>query len=162
MLLCGLNHRKNVEACFGCGHRFRVWHLWRYYARVQVCRGHSAPCATHSVALISVEPQNSKPTRPSLLGGSWVVISGVISPLIWVITIVTLLITPLKTTHEPPSSAKHLRGPAWYLHGPKESCKLIRGLLHLLSRNWRYRKPKPSKPTILGADAALWMASPEP
>ena len=39
----------------------------------------------------------------TLLGGSWVVISGVISPLIWVITIVTLLIGPLITTHEPPS-----------------------------------------------------------
>ena len=38
-----------------------------------------------------------------LLGGSWAVISMVISPLIWVITIVTLLITPLITTHEPPS-----------------------------------------------------------
>ena len=34
------------------------------------------------------------------LGGSWVVISRVISPLI---CIVTLLITPLITTHEPPS-----------------------------------------------------------
>ena len=30
-----------------------------------------------------------------LLGGSWVVISGVISPLIWVISILTLLTTPL-------------------------------------------------------------------
>ena len=39
----------------------------------------------------------------TLLGGAWVVISGVISPLIWVIIIVTLLITPLLTTHEPPS-----------------------------------------------------------
>ena len=29
-----------------------------------------------------------------IFGGSWVVISGVISPLIWVINIVTLLITP--------------------------------------------------------------------
>ena len=38
-----------------------------------------------------------------LLGGSWVVISGVISPLILVITIVTLLITPLIPTYEPPS-----------------------------------------------------------
>ena len=38
-----------------------------------------------------------------LLGGSGVVISGVISPLIWVISIVTLLITLLITTHEPPS-----------------------------------------------------------
>ena len=32
-----------------------------------------------------------------------VVISGVISPLIWVIIIVTLLITPVITTPEPPS-----------------------------------------------------------
>ena len=39
----------------------------------------------------------------NLLGGSWVVISMVISPNVWVITIVTLLITPLITTHEPPS-----------------------------------------------------------
>ena len=39
-----------------------------------------------------------------LLGGSWVVISRVISPLIWVISIVTLLITLLITTHEPPST----------------------------------------------------------
>ena len=38
-----------------------------------------------------------------LPGGSWVVISGVISPLIWVISIVTLLITLVITTHEPPS-----------------------------------------------------------
>ena len=33
--------------------------------------------------------------QDTLLGGSWVVISGVISPLIWVIVIVTLLITHL-------------------------------------------------------------------
>ena len=33
-----------------------------------------------------------------------VVTSGVISPVIWVRTRVTLLITPLITTHEPPSS----------------------------------------------------------
>ena len=33
----------------------------------------------------------------ALLGGSWVVKSGEISPLVWVITIVTLLITPLIT-----------------------------------------------------------------
>ena len=39
----------------------------------------------------------------ALLAGSWVVISGVISPLIWAIIIVTLLIIPLIATHEPPS-----------------------------------------------------------
>ena len=38
-----------------------------------------------------------------VLGGSWVVISGAISPLIWVISIVNPLITLLITTHEPPS-----------------------------------------------------------
>ena len=43
--------------------------------------------------------------RQGLLGGSWVVIGGVISPLIWVITIVTLLITPL-IAHEPPSTPR--------------------------------------------------------
>ena len=48
--------------------------------------------------------------RPSLrvqLGGPWVVMSKVISPLIWVIIIVTLLMTSLIiiTTHEPPRSS---------------------------------------------------------
>ena len=38
-----------------------------------------------------------------LLGGSWAVTSAVISPPMWVIIIVTLLLTPLFTTHEPPS-----------------------------------------------------------
>ena len=36
------------------------------------------------------------------VGGSWVAISGVVSPPIWVISVVTLLMTPLITTHEPP------------------------------------------------------------
>ena len=44
-------------------------------------------------------------TVATRLGGSWVVISGVRSPLIWVISIVTLLITLLVATHEPPSSS---------------------------------------------------------
>ena len=49
----------------------------------------------------------------TLLGGSWIVISRVISPLIWVISIVTLLITLLITTHEPPSRLPlHPEGPA--------------------------------------------------
>ena len=39
------------------------------------------------------------------LGGPWVVIIGVINPLIRVISKVTLLITPLITTHESPSRA---------------------------------------------------------
>ena len=47
-------------------------------------------------------PESSPYQR--VLGGSWVVISRVISPLIWAITIVTLLITPLLTSHEPPST----------------------------------------------------------
>ena len=47
-----------------------------------------------------------------VLGGSWVVICGVISPLIWVITIVILLITLLTTNHEPPSW--NCGGKAWW------------------------------------------------
>ena len=39
-----------------------------------------------------------------VLGGSWVVIS----PLLWLLSILTLLIAPLITTHEPPS--RGLRG----------------------------------------------------
>ena len=49
---------------------------------------------------------NVVPSTKLLLGGSWVVISGVIRDLIWILTIVTLLITPLITTHEPPSRPK--------------------------------------------------------
>ena len=46
-----------------------------------------------------------------LLGGSWLVISRVISPLIGVITIVTLVITPLITTREPPSRSSESLNP---------------------------------------------------
>ena len=42
----------------------------------------------------------------ALLGGSWVAISGVIRLLIWVISIVTLRITRLISTHEPPGRVK--------------------------------------------------------
>ena len=42
-----------------------------------------------------------RPIYDLLLGGSWVVISGDISPLIWVIRTVTLLITLLITTLNP-------------------------------------------------------------
>ena len=48
---------------------------------------------------------SSKNLRTKVLGGSSVVISGVISPLTWVISIVTLLMTLLMTTYEPPSRA---------------------------------------------------------
>ena len=52
----------------------------------------------------------------TLLGGSGVVISRVISPLIWVISIsiVTLLITLLIITHEPPSRDTRLQAGASY------------------------------------------------
>ena len=40
---------------------------------------------------------------PGLLGGSWVVISGVISRVTMVITPIMGLLTPFVTTHEPPS-----------------------------------------------------------
>ena len=48
---------------------------------------------------------NSQPLAlsPSLRGGSWVVITGVISPLLRVISLVALIVTLLITAHEPPS-----------------------------------------------------------
>ena len=42
-----------------------------------------------------------------LLGGSWVVVAGVTSPRMSLIHMVTLLLTPLITTHEPPSRDCH-------------------------------------------------------
>ena len=53
-------------------------------------------------------PYNKDPIINTVFGGSGVVISGVISPLIWVISIATLLITLLMTTHEPPSTPHHV------------------------------------------------------
>ena len=57
----------------------------------------------------------NKPQEPhqhqTILGGSWVVISGVISPLIWVISIVILHIALLITTHEPPNKGLSLDSP---------------------------------------------------
>ena len=62
-----------------------------------------------SVANTKVIPEHwLPPFKPSpILGGSWVVISMAISPLISVITRVTLLIALLfVTNHEPPSIPK--------------------------------------------------------
>ena len=51
-----------------------------------------------------------------LLRGSWVVISGVISRVSILITHITGLITPLITTHEPPSRVQRFKigGDAWF------------------------------------------------
>ena len=50
-----------------------------------------------------LDPKPLTSNLETLLGGSRVVLSRAISPLIWVITIVVLLIVPLMTTHETPS-----------------------------------------------------------
>ena len=50
-----------------------------------------------------------------ILGGSWIVISGLASPQIQVLTIATLLLTPLITTREPPSR-HHKRWPFCVRH----------------------------------------------
>ena len=63
-----------------------------------------------------------------VLGGSWLVISGVISPLIWVVTTVTLLITPLILTT--PEASKL---------GFRVLCLVFGGLQ-------RPKTPKPSSP----------------
>ena len=68
-----------------------------------------ANCRPSSAQALSASTQDLQ----TVLAGSGVVISGVISPLIWVISIsiyiytyiVTLLIAPRITAHEPPSRA---------------------------------------------------------
>ena len=47
-------------------------------------------------------------TRQLLLGGSWGAISGVISRVAVIITYIRGLITPLITTHEPPSRCAYI------------------------------------------------------
>ena len=58
-------------------------------------------CLAGSVSLAS--PKYRETSNRHILGGSWVVIGGDISPPIYVILIVTLLIALLITTREPPS-----------------------------------------------------------
>ena len=98
-----------------------------------------------------------------LLGGSWVVISGVISPLICVIVIivVTLIITPLITTHEPPSRcgghlfSKRYRGTClfyeecwtWWPFSPPSSPLVKR--FHCLRLVLRSSAPPPPQPVLL-------------
>ena len=69
-----------------------------------------------------------------LLEGSWVVISGVISPLIWVVSRVTLLITPRITTYEPPS--KVLRA-----QGFRNPWLVICGRIFIIMRSCDMRQP---------------------
>ena len=47
--------------------------------------------------------KNNGTPNPRLLGGSWVVISGLTSTEVRCIANLRILITPLTTTHEPPS-----------------------------------------------------------
>ena len=63
----------------------------------------------YSVSLVgeaAAEAKKHLDLLESVLGGSWGVISGLLSLLIGVISIVTLLITLLITTHEPPSRVR--------------------------------------------------------
>ena len=70
-----------------------------------------------------------------ILGGSWLVISRVISRVTIVITYIRGLITPLITTHEPPSRIP-LLGPARCWQGPVE--KFIAGDGPATCYNLRY------------------------
>ena len=82
----------------------------------------------------------------SLLGGSWVVVSGVISLLIWVIAIVTLLITSLITTHEPPSIVSTGQATGKHPHRGAGVSVRLRGQRHSKSTEakfWGTLNPKP-------------------
>ena len=66
----------------------------------------SAPFSLGAVILLPREPSTlcMKEDTRTLLGGPWVVISGVMSRVTTVITHTRGLITPLITSHEPPST----------------------------------------------------------
>ena len=51
-----------------------------------------------------LQPKPPNPTKPPILGGSWVVISRIISRVTVLITHIRGLLTPLITTPEPPST----------------------------------------------------------
>ena len=76
-----------------------------------------------------------------VLGGSWAVISGVLSPLIWVISIATLLITPLITTHEPPSRVCRDLASEFAVHCLGDVKFRVLGLSHEPSTSTLSRKP---------------------
>ena len=86
-----------------------------------------------------------KPTLDSLLGGSWAVISGVLSRVTIVIAHIRGLITPLITTHEPPSESKEtpaeLRTPSVQIRlEPKSAAGGCRFM------GFRALNPKPLQP----------------
>ena len=56
-----------------------------------------------------IDPFKGTLIVPLVPGGSWVVISGVISKVTVLITLIRGLITPLITTHEPPSRVSGFR-----------------------------------------------------
>ena len=72
-----------------------------------------------------------------------VVISGLISPLIWVISIVTLLVTLLITTHEPPSRGVRLRTVSGL-----QDCKARRDEPYQDAETQK-RLPEPKFPTLI-------------
>ena len=84
----------------------------------------------------SKQPEAPRKMRSwkELLGGSWVVTSRVISRVTILITHIRGLITPLITTHEPPSiSSQELSG-SRFMHGPKQT-------LGCLPQTTNYTKP---------------------
>ena len=102
-----------------------------------------------------------------VLGGSWVVISRVTGPLIWVMIIVTLLITPLISRGGDPGSVRERDGPGIRVALTKSAIEdfICSGLgvgVHALVRN--DAKSELQKPAFAvgGNDAFLITLNPEP
>ena len=80
-------------------------------------------CLGIYVRVLQVQKGFHESSIGALLEGSWVVINGVRSPLMWFMTIVTLLITPLVATREPPSSLERLEAEGFRGRGPRHTFK---------------------------------------
>ena len=70
-------------------------------------------------------PAESVPTLKTILGGSGVVMSGVISKATIIITHIRGLITPLRTTHAPPSTGSFLYGGPATAAGAQAAVKVL-------------------------------------
>ena len=83
--------------------------------------------------VVNTKTQCSAQLAP-ILGGSWVVISGLISRVTRGITHITGLITPLITTHEPPSTLKLLNS------------ENVHSAFTTGKRSWAFEAPPTPKP----------------
>ena len=131
--ILNMNHKKKLQ-----------WSLWVVIRYHSGGRGRGAAgLYFFEQALLDPQQVLVRGIKERLLGGSWVVISRVTSPLIWIVTTVTLLVTPLITTHEPPSTPLSPTGAHQLaFFGVCLTVSVAHGSAPLIGL-WKFMTPKP-------------------